>query len=98
MYIFRKVWYEIFLAMHTVLAIIFIIGTWYHVSLLDSGHMEWLYPAVAIWAFDGFLRIVRLVLLNVSWVKGRTVRTASLQMVGTGSHQSTSQSRIQFHI
>jgi len=85
MYIFRKSWYEIFLAMHIVLAIIFMIGTWYHVSLLDSGHMEWLYAAVAIWAFDRVLRIVRLVLLNVSWVKGRTVRTASLQMVGPGA-------------
>ena len=44
--------------------------------------MEWLYAAIAIWAFDRFVRIIRLIVLNISWVKGRVARTAQLQVVG----------------
>lgn len=81
-YYFRLRWYEIFLAIHIVLAIVFMIGCWYHVALLHFGHMEWLYAAVAIWAFDRALRFGRLGLLNFSWAKGRKARTAELETAG----------------
>jgi len=64
------------------MAIIFIVGCWYHVLLLEFGHIEWLYAAIAIWAFDRFLRIVRLLVLNISWSMNRNTCTANLRMVG----------------
>jgi predicted ferric reductase len=82
MYVFRLFWYEICLAVHIVLAIFFIIGCWYHVNLLEFGHMEGLYASIALWAFDRFVRFVRIGLLNISWVKGRKARTAHLQIIG----------------
>jgi predicted ferric reductase len=44
--------------------------------------MEWLYASIALWAFDRFVRFVRIGLLNVSWVTGRKARTAHLQIIG----------------
>jgi predicted ferric reductase len=81
-YLFRRFWYEIFLAIHVVLAIVFMVACWHHVGPQRSGHMEWLYAAVAVWVFDRALRFGRLFLLNISWSKGRVARTAHLQCIG----------------
>jgi predicted ferric reductase len=82
MYVFRLFWYEIFLVLHILLAIVFIVGSWYHVNLLEGGHMEWLYASIALWAFDRLVRWIRMALLNISWSKGRKARTAHLQIIG----------------
>jgi len=81
-YFFRLPWYEIFLALHIILAICFVLGCWYHVDLLHSGHMEWLYAAVTLWSFDRALRLGRLGLLNTSWSKSRISRIAHLEIAG----------------
>ena len=89
MYFFRLRWYEIFLGIHIVLGILFIVGTWYHVAGIHQGHMEWLYAAVAIWSFDRFIRLVRLFILNISWSNGRIARRARLQSVGVDAVKVT---------
>jgi predicted ferric reductase len=61
---FRRLSYEIFLLSHIIMAILVIIGSWYHVvlrfSVLD-GYTMWLWTACAVWFFDRLLRIVRMV-------------------------------------
>jgi predicted ferric reductase len=89
MYVFRRYWYEFFLVVHIVLAIVFLIGTWYHLLLKDGDFMEWLMAGFGIWAFDRFVRIIRLMVLNISWRKGRVARTARLEMIGTDAIKAT---------
>ncbi|ODV97398.1 hypothetical protein PACTADRAFT_49117 [Pachysolen tannophilus NRRL Y-2460] len=53
----RRYTYEIFLYGHIILSAVFIVGCWHHCSIL--GWMSWIYSAIALWALDGFLRLVR---------------------------------------
>ncbi|CAH2351127.1 ferric reductase transmembrane component 4 [[Candida] railenensis] len=55
----RRNWYEIFLLVHIILAVFFVVGTWYHV--IDLGYLEFLYASVAVWAFDRLVRVARLI-------------------------------------
>ncbi|KAK4096395.1 hypothetical protein N658DRAFT_569889 [Parathielavia hyrcaniae] len=61
----RQRWYEIFLLAHIVMAVIIIVGCWYHVVLRfppdGSGFTTWLYAAIAVWAFDRVARLARIV-------------------------------------
>jgi ferric-chelate reductase len=83
MYVFRRYWYEIFLITHIILAIIFLVGCWYHVVLLEGGHMEWLYASIALWSFDRFIRLARMAVLNLSWSENRVARTGKVEIIGT---------------
>lgn len=60
---FRKLSYEVFLISHIIMAIIVIVGSWYHVvlrfSVLD-GFTMWLWTACAVWFFDRLIRILRI--------------------------------------
>ncbi|GEQ68746.1 hypothetical protein JCM33374_g2414 [Metschnikowia sp. JCM 33374] len=51
---FRRRWYEIFLAIHIVLAAMFIMAAWYHIRM--RMYMEWLYASIAVWGFDRLVR------------------------------------------
>ncbi|CAH2351125.1 ferric reductase transmembrane component 3 [[Candida] railenensis] len=55
----RRNWYEIFLLGHIILAVLFIVGAWYHV--IDMGYLEFLYASIAVWSFDRAVRIGRLI-------------------------------------
>ena len=55
----RRRWYEWFLLAHIAFAVIWVVGTWYHV--VDLGYIQMVYPTVAIFAFDRLVRIVRLI-------------------------------------
>ena len=83
MYVSRRYWYEIFLITHIILAIIFLVGCWYHVVLLEGGHMEWLYASIALWSFDRFIHLSRMAVLNLSWSKSRVARTGKVEIIGT---------------
>lgn len=54
----RRKWYESFLVIHILLAIFFVVGTWYHV--IDLGFGQVMYAAFAVWAFDRVVRLLRL--------------------------------------
>lgn len=61
---FRKLAYEVFLLSHIIMAILVIIGSWYHVVLrfeIMSGHTMWLWTASAVWFFDRVVRILRMI-------------------------------------
>lgn len=64
----RKMSYEIFLIGHIFLAIMALVGSWYHILYLydgKQGYDVWLYIAMAIWAFDRILRVVRIARFGV---------------------------------
>lgn len=66
----RKNNYELFLLIHILLAVFAVVGGWYHTE--DPGYTEFYSAAAAVWAFDRFVRIVRLI--------GFGVRTADVQL------------------
>lgn len=58
----RRSSYEFFLVSHIVLAILMLVGTWYHLDDLYmnmSGYEQWLYVAFGVWALDRLFRILR---------------------------------------
>ena len=67
----RVRWYEIFLFIHIILAVLILVGLWYHVGLRyhkSYGYEVWLYIAFAFWGFDRLTRPFRIALLNwKSW-------------------------------
>ena len=69
---FRVFFYEYFLFIHIVLAVLFIVMCWWHCNTL--GWLEWLTAACAVWAFDRILRVIRMFAFGY--------RTATLTIVG----------------
>jgi len=58
---FRRRSYEFFLILHILLAVLVIVGCWYHV-ILKWGHNfydDWLFAACAVWFFDRLVRVLR---------------------------------------
>lgn len=53
--------YEVFKVMHMVLGVVFIVATWYHVTVLPYGSKH-CYAVFAIWGFDQAGRLVRIIL------------------------------------
>jgi predicted ferric reductase len=56
--------YELFLALHIALAILSLLGCWYHIALRFQtkwGYEVWLYLAFAFWAYDRAIRLGRLI-------------------------------------
>ncbi|TFB00153.1 Ferric reductase transmembrane component 3 [Trichoderma ghanense] len=62
---FRRKIYESFLLIHIVLSVVVIVALFYHTSIFDGQYDPYLWPLVAIWSFDRFLRIVRVVYCNL---------------------------------
>ncbi|OCT54426.1 ferric-chelate reductase [Cladophialophora carrionii] len=59
--------YELFLGLHIVLAILSLVGSWYHVDLRFSknwGYEVWLYIAFAFWAWDRLVRLFKVAYYN----------------------------------
>lgn len=59
----RTAAYELFRAGHIILAILVIVGSWYHIIERYSrqwGYETWMYMAMAVWAFDRVARVARI--------------------------------------
>lgn len=65
-YPLRHRWYEIFLVIHIASACTFIGLAWHHVK--SHGWMQYFYAAIAVWAFDVFVRAVRVAAAG-PWIK-----------------------------
>ncbi|KAK9449797.1 ferric reductase NAD binding domain-containing protein [Limtongia smithiae] len=59
-YVFRHHWYEVFLSLHMSLAAVFYAMVWYHIQA--NSYEEYMYCALAVWCFDRFIRICRIIL------------------------------------
>ncbi|KAI1652928.1 putative rerric reductase like transmembrane component [Daldinia decipiens] len=59
----RRKFYSLFLTSHFIFALIALIGCYFHVYhryMNQRGYETWVYIALAFWAFDRFMRFVRL--------------------------------------
>lgn len=64
----RKLAYEFFLVFHIILGVVSIVGCWYHIIYRYDhqwGYETWLYVAIAVWAFDRLVRLVRMFRMGV---------------------------------
>lgn len=55
----RNNYYQVFLLIHVLFAIAFIVMCWYHCNIL--GWCEWLIAACSVWFFDRLVRVFRMV-------------------------------------
>lgn len=60
----RHAFYETFKYLHIALAILVIIGVWYHLKLADLPQLPLLYGVIAIWSTDRFLRVAKVFYRN----------------------------------
>ncbi|RFU76500.1 ferric-chelate reductase fre2 [Trichoderma arundinaceum] len=61
--ILRQRAYELFLVTHIVMAVICVVGCWYHVYIgyeNTFGYETWLYATIAVWFFDRTARVLRI--------------------------------------
>ncbi|KAM3163139.1 FAD-binding FR-type domain-containing protein [Lachancea thermotolerans] len=58
-YFFRRRFYELFLFLHYLMAVIFIYECWRHCS--NVGWMEWIYVSIGIWVLEFVLRARRVI-------------------------------------
>ncbi|KAH6849810.1 ferric reductase like transmembrane component-domain-containing protein [Chaetomium sp. MPI-CAGE-AT-0009] len=63
--IFRHAYYETFKLAHIALAILSIIGLWYHLDLKKLPQLKYLYAVVALWVFDRLARLIRIGYRNI---------------------------------
>lgn len=61
---FREKFHETFLLVHWTFVSLFLAGCWWH--LQTQGYMQWVWCAVAVWAFDRFLRAVRILYSGIN--------------------------------
>ncbi|WWC58686.1 uncharacterized protein I303_101230 [Kwoniella dejecticola CBS 10117] len=67
---FRKTMYELFLLLHIGLAVLTIVGCWYHIIWRFDhqwGYELWMYIAMAVWAFERVFRVLRLIRKGVRY-------------------------------
>ncbi|KAJ1706521.1 hypothetical protein NYO67_11311 [Aspergillus flavus] len=57
--------YELFLVGHILFAVILLVALFQHTSVFGTKYNAYLWPVVAIWCCDRFLRLVRLVYCNI---------------------------------
>lgn len=69
---FRRASYEFFVLVHVLMAILAIVGTFYHIHLLavaQSGRFRdfdnWMYASIAFYCFDKIVRIIRVAVYSV---------------------------------
>ncbi|KAJ5731202.1 uncharacterized protein N7483_005710 [Penicillium malachiteum] len=77
--------YEVFLVIHIVLALVVIVALFIHTSYFGTQYNGYLWPTVAIWCFDRFLRLVRLVYCNFSVFSGKAKTTNASVMYSSAS-------------
>ncbi|PHH68651.1 hypothetical protein CDD80_7368 [Ophiocordyceps camponoti-rufipedis] len=63
---FRHAFYETFLNLHIILAMVAFIGTWIHCSVGDLPALPWIVAVVGLWIADRLARLFRLVFANWS--------------------------------
>jgi predicted ferric reductase len=71
--IFRHAYYETFKIAHILLAILSIVGLWYHLDLKKLPQIKYLYAVVALWGFDRLARLVRIGYRNIGAGGTRTL-------------------------
>ncbi|ODV78161.1 uncharacterized protein CANTADRAFT_7613 [Suhomyces tanzawaensis NRRL Y-17324] len=79
--VFRRTNYELFLAFHILLAVLFILGGWRHTT--EDGFQQFYYAATAIWVFDRVVRLARLAAFGIRSAEVRLVANETLRVTMT---------------
>lgn len=69
----RHAFYETFKLLHIALAILAVIGIWYHLDIKGLPQIKYLYFVIAFWGLDRFARAVRVAYANVGHGGTRTL-------------------------
>ncbi|RSH89214.1 hypothetical protein EHS25_002326 [Saitozyma podzolica] len=83
----RRAAFEFFLVAHILLSVAFLVGALFHWQRMAY----WIWPAVAIWAFDRLLRVVKTLRINFPW--RRADGQCTLEMVGSDVIRLTARRR-----
>ncbi|CCH46106.1 Ferric reductase transmembrane component [Wickerhamomyces ciferrii] len=75
----RKTFYEVFLGVHIVFAAIFLAASWIHAT--QFGYEQFTYALAAIWCFDRFVRILRLISFGTQDAKVTIISEETLKVV-----------------
>lgn len=76
--VIRYRFYDIFLLLHIALAIVALVGVWYHLAQWHNYFNGYLYPVIAIWVLERLMRVIRVLVVfffgpggtghaNLSW-------------------------------
>lgn len=77
--VLRRRWYEAFLVLHILLALIFVVGGYYHVETL---YCTWFYYyAGVIWVFDRVIRLARIASFGFPRAEVRLIADECLKVV-----------------
>ncbi|KAL6449452.1 CFL1 Probable ferric reductase transmembrane component [Candida maltosa Xu316] len=76
--IFRHSNYELFLIVHYILVVFFIVGSWVHTNDADQAYAY--YAATAVWVFDKIVRIWRVSLYGVKKAKVELISNEVLKV------------------
>lgn len=71
-FVLRQRVYELFLITHIVMAVICVVGCWYHVWIgyeNTFGYETWLYATIAVWFFDRLARVGRILKTGIRRAK-----------------------------
>lgn len=69
----RHAFYETFKILHIILAIVSVIGLWYHLEFKDYPQLKYLKAAVALWVADRAARFLRILYSHLGGSRTRTV-------------------------
>ena len=58
----RRRWYETFLVLHILMALLFIIGGWVHINYL--GYEWWVFVSIILWGLERIIRVIRILLFG----------------------------------
>ncbi|OIW33357.1 hypothetical protein CONLIGDRAFT_695823 [Coniochaeta ligniaria NRRL 30616] len=61
----RHAHYELFKLIHVLLAVLAVVGVWYHLDLKNLPQLKYMYAVVVIWGADHFARFLRLTYHNI---------------------------------
>ena len=96
----RRVSYEFFVLVHVVMAIIAIVGTFYHIHLLavvESGRFRdfdnWIYASIAFYCLDKIVRIIRVLAYSVG--SGMKISTVEVDEMHLGQRSIILRHKIQ---
>lgn len=78
MMLFRKQNYELFLGVHIIMAVFFVIGGWLHTA--DDNYQLWFYAASAVWALDRAVRVGRLAVFGVKVANVQLISMETLRV------------------
>lgn len=75
----RRKAYEVFLVVHILLAVGWVVGAWYHLE--KFGYLPIIYATIAVWAFDRFIRVARMLWFGFPKAQVTLVEDETLRVV-----------------